>query len=290
MDGGVMFPAKPDRFDPEIPPPGFEKKLISFWRDRPKIVPRLQLVHTNAASVESNIEKAYNWANQPGSGHTIPHCQIDRNGRGAMLLPSDRKGIANYKAAGFSLGFETADRGYLTDPYPTGSEFTAPQADSVAVCLAYYAWGYGIPLFYPDEWDGTGSACHTEPFGYPLWTNSNGKTCPGDRKKWQVREQVLPRARQILAAWTAPPPPPPLPPLEDDMAVVVAKLTTNGSFWYSDRPGMGRIWVTGADFAANVAALGMVDAKTGRRVDLWANVNAISEADLDRLLGPRVDG
>jgi hypothetical protein len=280
-----MIPPKPERFDPELPPPGFESKLISFWRDRPKINPRLQLVHTNAASRQGSIESSYNWANQPGSGHTIPHCQIDRDGRGALMLPSNRKGIANYKAADFSLGFETADTGTLDDP--TISAFTANQAESVAVCLAYYAWGHGIPLGYPTAWDGAGSACHTEPFGYPYWTNSVGKICPGSKKKDQVRNLILPRAREIVAAWTAPPPPPP-PPEVDDMAVIAAKLADNGSFWFTTNGGVNRVWVNGSDYARNVAALGMVDAKTGVRTGSWSDINFVSQADLDRLLGPRV--
>jgi hypothetical protein len=131
-----MTPPRPDRFDPEIPPPGFESKLVPFWQRRSKIKPRIQLVHTNGASGEGSIESAYNWTlgnlqpgylygDPPGDLYrTIPHLQIDRSGRGAMMLPADRKGIANYKAADFSLGFETADRGHLADPYPTGSYFT----------------------------------------------------------------------------------------------------------------------------------------------------------------------
>lgn len=221
-----MTPAKPDRFDPEVPPPGFEKKLVSFWQERRIISPRLQLVHTNAASRESNVEGAYDWAmrnTEPGFVHgdppgknytTIPTCQIDRDGRGALLLPSNRQTITNAQANSFSLGFETADTGTNADPAISG--FTPAQAESVAVCLAYYAWGHGIPLTYPAAWDGTGSACHTEPFGYDKWTISQGKICPGQKKKAQVRDLILPRARQILAAWTTPPPPPPPPDPGDD--------------------------------------------------------------------------
>lgn len=210
-------PPKPERFHPETPPPGFEKKLVTFWQERRTIVPRLQLVHTNAAAGQGTIESSYNWAMRntwPGAIHgnpsgpdyyTIPTCQIDRDGRGALMLPSNRQSITNAKANSFSLGFETADAGWGTDPYPTGSYFTEPQAESVAVCLAYYAWGHGIPLVYPDTWDGTGTACHTEPFGYPYWTISKGKACPGDRKKEQMRDTVLPRARAILDAWINPP-------------------------------------------------------------------------------------
>lgn len=221
-----MIPAKPAQFNPEVPPPGFERKLISFWQARPLIVPRLQLVHTNGAPNEGSVEASYSWANQPGSNHTIPQFQVDRSGRAAMLLPLNRKGIANYKAADFSIAIETADTGTNNDP--TISAFTPAQAESVALALAYTAWGYKIPLFYPDAWDGTGTACHTEPFGYPVWTNSNGKICPGLKKKAQVRNLILPRAREILAAWTAPPPPPPPP---SGGTVLLYRVVSGDSYW-----------------------------------------------------------
>lgn len=200
-----MIPPKPGAWGPEIPPPGFEDQRVKQWRDRPKIAPRLQLVHTNGASREGSIESSKSWAER-GGGNTIPHCQIDRSGRGAMLLPSDRKGIANYRAADFSLGFETADTGYLDDP--AISAFTDKQAESVAVACAYYAVLHGIPLTFPKAWDGSGTGSHTEPFGYPDWTNAKGKICPGIKKKAQVRDLILPRAREIAAAWSGTQPAP----------------------------------------------------------------------------------
>lgn len=194
-------------FAPDVPPPGFEKKLISFWQDRPLITPRLQLVHTNGNPGEIHIENVYNWANQPGTGHTIPHFQIDRDGRAAMMLPLNRKGIANYRASDFSIAIETADTG--TNDDPTISQFTDIQAEKVAQALAYSAALFKIPLAYPTAWDGAGTACHTEPFGYPYWTNAQGKICPGAKKKSWVRRFLIPRAADLVEQWTAPPPPPP---------------------------------------------------------------------------------
>ena len=175
-----MTPPRPDRFHPGVPPPGFLLKLVSFWQERRHITPRLQLVHTNAASREGSIEASWRWSQrntEPGAIHgnpvgskyyTIPHFQVDRDGSGALLLPLDRQSITNARANSFSIGIETADSGYLADP--SISAFTDKQAETVAVALAYAAWGYQIPLEYPTAWDGTGSACHTEPFGYPYWT------------------------------------------------------------------------------------------------------------------------
>lgn len=196
-------------FNPETPPPGFELKLIDHWRDRPQIVPRLQLVHTNAASGQGTVDSAFRHANQwspsyVGPDVTVPHFQIDRDGRAAMLLPLDRMGIHAYKANSFAIGMETADTGTVADP--AISPFTDAQAEQVAVALAYGALGYDIPLTYPAMWDGTGSACHTEPFTYPDWTKYQGKSCPGPAKKAQVRDVILGRAADILTAWTTPPP------------------------------------------------------------------------------------
>lgn len=217
-----MIPAK---FHPEVPPPGFELKLISFWRDRPLITPRLQLVHTNAASEEGDVDSSYNWANQPGSDHTIPHFQIDRDGRAAMFLPLNRKGIANYRVSDWSIAIETADTGTIADP--TISQFSDIQAEKVAQALAYSAVLFKIPLAYPTAWDGAGTACHTEPFGYPYWTNANGKICPGDKKKAWVRQFIIPRAAELVAQWTAPPPPPPPPPPPNTITVL------SGDGWWS---------------------------------------------------------
>lgn len=214
----------PAIFAPDVPPPGFELKLISFWQSRAVITPRLQLVHTNAAPDEGDVDSAYRWANQQGSDHTIPHFQIDRDGRSAMLLPLNRKGIANYKVSDWSIAIETADTGTNADP--SISQFTDVQAEKVAQALAYSAIVCDIPLEYPTAWDGAGTACHTEPFGYPYWTNANGKTCPGPKKKDWVRRYIIPRAVELVAEWTAPPPPVPTPPAAGTITVQA------GEGWY----------------------------------------------------------
>lgn len=274
----MTTPTRPAVFDPEQPPPGIERRLISFWQSRPKIKPRLQLVHTNWASGEGTVDAAYNWANQEGSNHTIPHFQVDRSGRGAMLLPLDRKGIANYQASEFSIAVETADRGLTADPSPRGSEFTPAQAETVALCLAYAAWGYRIPLNYPATWDGNGTACHTEPFGYPHWTNSAAKACPGELKKSQMGTLVLPRARQILAAWTGPAPTP-IP--EDDVAAPASVMLENGrldnfvvgadgQLWHNWWEGSQGRWSTWQPLGGHLKSSPAVSGDSLERIDVTA--------------------
>src|SRR3546814_7074446 len=83
--------------------------------------------------------------------------------------------------ADWSIVIETADEGYPT-PGEAGG-FIGDQVEMVAQILAYESILHAIPLRYPTEWWGAGSACHTEPYGYPYWTNASGKVCPGRTKK-----------------------------------------------------------------------------------------------------------
>lgn len=212
------MPAKPVEFTATRGPVGCEVGYVSFWQERPLMPgkPRLQLVHTNAARGQGSIEASMNWAQAAPNSNTLPHYQVDRtrNGvaRARKMLPTDRRGIGNATVTSsegsygdvswWSIVIETADTG--TDADPSISAFDAGQAEQVATILAYESILHDIPLTYPSEWHGAGTACHTEPFGYPYWTLFDGKSCPGGKKKAQVRDLVLPRARQIVAEWTKP--------------------------------------------------------------------------------------
>jgi hypothetical protein len=233
----MALPPRPPTFAFDLAPPGCEVQFVTFWRDRALLDDgraRLQLVHTNAASREGSIESSWNWAHAKPGQNTIPHYQIDRSGRARKMLPSNRRGIANatstsapgYDVYGnvrnWSLAYETADTGTLADPGI--SAFTEAQVERVATILAYESItagggdSLGIPLSYPSTWHGAGSACHTEPFTNPYWTLYAGKLCPGAKKKQQVRDLILPRAREIAAAWL------PLPPEEVDEVTEADKL------------------------------------------------------------------
>jgi hypothetical protein len=219
----LTIPDKPEGFHWRQPPPGYRVDLVSFNDERRLITPRLQLAHTNGASVSSTVEKAKAWAERRtvnGVATTLPHFQVDLDGDAAMLLELNRQGIASAKANPFTIAYETADTGYKDDP--SISAFTGAQLQMMANGFAYCSVLWKIPLEYPATWDGTGSASHTEPFGYPYWTNANGKICPGHKKKEQVHDVIIPFAREIVTAWmtpTTPIPPPepePEPPVTDE--------------------------------------------------------------------------
>lgn len=214
------IPPRPAEFTPFGAPPGVSVDFHAFtddhgmpwWTSRPKITPRLQLVHTNAASVEGSLQSQINWGNAGRYTNTHPHYAINAP-RPTKLVPTDRRGIGNSTApelrpehgnvSDWSIVIETADAG--TKARPDVGPFLYDHAELVARILAYESIVHDIPLEYPDEPTEAGTACHTEPFGYPWWTSVKGKTCPGKFKKAQMREDILPRARQIRAAWTEAP-------------------------------------------------------------------------------------
>ena len=236
------IPPRPAEFSPYGAPPGVTVDLDAFhafdaagrplraawWRTRQIIAPRLLLVHTNGARGEGSLASQRNWANADPS-NTHPHYCVNAP-QPTKFVPSNRKAIGNYKVADWSIVVETADAGWPT-PGDAGG-FLYDHAEIVARIIAYESivadlLGSAMPIEYPDRWDGAGVASHTEPFGYPYWTNVSGKACPGRTKKRQVRDEIMPRARQIRAAWLKPHD---LPP-EDDMANV-AKIRFKG---YADQ-------------------------------------------------------
>lgn len=203
------IPPKPAVFTPEAAPVGVGVDYVSFWQSRGFIKPRIQLAHTNAANGQGSIESSKQWAESAPGAHTLPHYQVDRDGRACKFLPTNRKGIANQTVAEYrgshgtvqdwSLAYETADTGTIDDP--TISDYTDVQAETLATIFAYESIVHGIPLELPTEWYGSGTASHTDPFGYPYWTNARGKTCPGAKKKARLRSEILLRAQTIVTAW-----------------------------------------------------------------------------------------
>ncbi len=141
-----MIPPKPAAFAAHLAPDSVEVKFVPFFEDRKRFdaPPRLLLVHTNAASGEGTVESAWNHTNAAPGTNTLPHYQVDRDGRARKMCPSDRRGIANgtvgdqnkmwkslpadqqddIKAHGnvqhWSLAIETADTGTEARPRDLG--------------------------------------------------------------------------------------------------------------------------------------------------------------------------
>ena len=238
-------PPRPARFTPGGVPdlPTFRADTAAFgdWvHGRPRITPRVGVVHTNAASVMSSVAAQIRWGNA-GRNNTKPHW-IVADGVAVKTLRTDLRGIANSTASSiereygeqdasfWSYAIETRDTGTRDDP--AISDFVDDDAELVAVILAYESLvpGQEHPIEVPNDWNGTGVVTHTWPFPYPYFTTARGKTCPGDKKKRTFREVIVPRAREIRAAWSQPLPPPIAPPLseEDTMPTYMLAYTGTG--------------------------------------------------------------
>lgn len=210
----LPIPPKPDKFTPYGAPPGvavdFDAYGAEWVGSRPTIVPRVQVVHTNGASVEASLQAAYNWSNAKYS-NTHAHYnfnapQVTKN------LPTNLRAIANSTpkamedawgvedSSFWTIAYETADRGSKIDTVDLG-DFLYDHDELLARCIAYEAIVWGIPIKVPLHWTKTGVATHTAPWD-GVYTIYTGKTCPGTTKKERVlRGDILPRAQQIYNAW-----------------------------------------------------------------------------------------
>jgi hypothetical protein len=321
--------AKPPRFTPELAPYGVEVRFVDFAASRPAMpAPTAIHVHTNGASGEGSLQSAWNWTHAAPGSNTLPHYQVDRTRNGVTparkMLATNLRGIgsttvgpATRNSAGnliwptlsqeqrdaitahdnvrtHTIVIETADTGTIDDP--TISAFDAGQLETVAEIIAYESITHGFPLVLQAEWWEPGVASHTDPAGFPFTTIHRGKICPGLKKKAQVRDVIIPRARQIVDLWTAPPPP--VTPLEVPAGMWIIAKTDAG--WLAS-PGIrkGAFKVTAqvpATFPFYNSGTDRVEAynlATGRPVSGWALIPAdevIPEATALQYMGPRVSG
>jgi hypothetical protein len=291
------IPPRPATFDPEVPPPGVELRLFPRYAERPKIKPRSTHAHTNGASVESTLAAQYSWTTRAWGSNTMPHFLVDRSGNAWQCLPTNRKGIGSTtvksaqgvhgNVADWTIVIETTDTGTNVDP--TISAFTDKQAERLAVIFAYLHMTHAIPLEYPTEWWGAGTSTHTEPFGYPYTTLYAGKICPGTKKKKQVRELVLPRAREIVKAWSGPvvvpPPTTPTPPPED-INMAVSMLTLDGTTaHYLLHSGGYKTWLPSSAAVDAALALARLEGRTLQVQHFSKDARGMFEA-FGPILGP----
>lgn len=248
-------------------PDGVQPHYANGWAQRPLITPRLLLIHTNGASVESTLQAQLNWANA-AHDNTHPHYVVDRKGAAWKTMPSNRKGIAAYQADPFTLSIETTDLGW---PNPGGIiGFTYVQAETIARIIAMESELWGFPIETPTKWDGAGVASHTDPFTYPYWTKYQGKTCPGPQKKSEVRSIIMPLARELRYGTPVPPPVQEdndMPTFINERSPVVPRLVGAGSGAPVPVPGAkGAKGVTVNITATGVSGFGYVavSGNTGR--------------------------
>jgi hypothetical protein len=132
-----------------------------------------------------------------------------------------------------NLIVETQDLGYGVGMPGEAAGYTDPQRATIVRIVAFESLVHGIPLVVPSAWDGHGIGSHTDPFGYPYWTNSVGKVCPGAAKKADLLRIIAEAEAQALAWIPTPPPTPPehetVPPIDtpEGAPAMFAVIVTN---------------------------------------------------------------
>jgi len=266
---GAPVPPRPAAFTPDGVPPGVRWNPLPIDRPRMDQAARLIIYHTNGAPNRSSLPSQRRMAID-GTIDTKPTYAVglDENDGAEKWLRSDQLHVANGtvtegttvngrrvwptltdeqrasitahgRAAQFSLAIESIDLG-TNNGLGGASDY---QGEMVARIFAYESLvPPGFPLEEPPTWHGAGVSCHTLPPGdFPFWTIHRGKTCPGDQKKADFRAWILPRAREIRAAWTAPPEPTPTPDEENDMKILLiassdgTREQKQATFWFDGR-------------------------------------------------------
>ncbi len=266
---GDPVPPKPSSFTAHGVPPGWDAINDAFgsWStSRPFIVPRVLVIHTNAASGESSIDAAIRWGNS-SSSNTKPHGQAAKP-RPAQLLPTNRRAIVNATwdsiqnrlgvddSSFWSCGLETADMGSIRArnagySWPTDcGPFLYDHEELIARWCAYKCIAHQIPpVWLPfsehNFTHGRGIITHTDPFPPGYFTIVDGKTCPGSTKKERTRTVIVPRAAEIYKVWTGQILPPVVkPPKEDEVPEVVKIKNIDGSYITT---GAGLFWLKDAE-------------------------------------------
>jgi len=133
------------------------------------------------------------------------------------------RAASDYHGNPFCISIENADKG-PGFPVWSGSNvprFVPEQAEILAQLIAWLCARFAIPPYLvSDSLPGrVGPSYHRlgiDPWRVPngvLYSSSRGKVCPGDRRIAQLRDEIMPRVRQILTPVPTPPP----PPESDDM-------------------------------------------------------------------------
>lgn len=226
----LAIPPTPADFSPFHAPPGWVTDFDAFlwhdgstwWPHRPIIEPIMWVVHTNGGRGEgSSLYKASS-ANLGPQSKTHAHYNLNYP-TPTKFVPSNRRGIGNSSGTSWELAHGTKDASFWTGvietrdagwPHPghAGGFMDDEQIHDIellARALAFEAivafvmgWLPGpIPARYPDRYGDPGMVTHTEPWPYPALTIQRGKVCPGDTKKQQMREMVLPHTQRITDAW-----------------------------------------------------------------------------------------
>jgi len=191
-------------------------------------------VHTMVGTLSGS----WSWANQ--SGNPYWHFGLGGDGTLWQCVDLQYRSAANLDGNHHVIPIETADMG---TPFPdwSGSDvpaWTTSQIDKLVELIAWLCMRFQIPaVLVPDtKPQRRGLAYHRQGInpwrveGGELWSNANGKVCPGDRRIAQFEDIVIPRVQQIVSGEPEPKPPAPESE-EEDMADLMITADGKSPAW-----------------------------------------------------------
>lgn len=174
------------------------------------IVPTQYIVHSIAAPW--TVERIYEYWRD--STNLESHFGLAYDGDLGQFIGTQTRADANYSANNHAISIETASNLEHTDPWTTEQLY---KLIDVGVWLNRT---HGIPAVEPDAWDKPGMGFHSM---FPEWSGG-GTECPGDARRAQWRDTVLPEIQRHLAK----PAPSPVPSAKP--TPIYAPFPGNGFF------------------------------------------------------------
>lgn len=170
---------------------------------QPSIIPRMNILHTNAGTRPATWQELRTYQAGTNDGGVECHFDVDNNGDIGQFVSVFVKADCNFNANRWlyngqyygAISIETGDLGVATLEQ---TPWNIDQLHSMICILTCSATQLNTGCGEVLQWDGAGIDYHTKfPYygeGIKAWTDKRGKTCPGTPRKRQV-----PWIRQAVA-------------------------------------------------------------------------------------------
>jgi len=130
------------------------------------------------------------------------HFGLGFDGDLGQFIGTQTRADANMYANVRAVSIETASNLDHTDPW------TDAQVEKLVQLGVWLNQTHGIPAKIPSSWDSPGMGFHSM---FPQWSDG-GTACPGDARRAQFRNFILPEIQLRLSGVLPPAPEPPAPP------------------------------------------------------------------------------
>jgi N-acetyl-anhydromuramyl-L-alanine amidase AmpD len=161
--------------------------LIPAGSNDPRITPRVAILHVDAGNAFSLYEYF-----RDRSGGIESHFHIRNDGVIEQYRDTSYQADANNLANDFAVSIETQGYG--------AGEWNDLQLASIKRLLTWLSEVHDIPLKQCLTWDGSGVGYHTL-FGAPSAWTPVAKSCPGEDRKKQFHNDIVPWLNGAERTW-----------------------------------------------------------------------------------------